>query len=188
MRENKNGATSASGIPIIVIPLFDTRVILTSEYSIQISTYKDYHILFNDPDVLMDCKKCIDNGRRIAQDLTNIIHMDDFTVWKPNSNQLRPHVAKEAVKEPLDLKKLDVKLYSWGNNKKGQLGCSFQGVNDYTPFPVEVPDITKIVFCNAGSHHAAFVNDEGKVYVWGDNKFSQLGISGLQSIPRPTLV
>lgn len=59
-------------IPIIVIPLYDSRVILTSETSIQITTYKDYHILFDDYEKLEECKICIDNGRRIAQDLSNL--------------------------------------------------------------------------------------------------------------------
>lgn len=177
-------------IPIIVIPLYDSRVILTSETSIQITTYKDYHILFDDYEKLEECKICIDNGRRIAQDLSNLTLSEGFTVWKPDIKQVKPKPIKETIKENIDFHKCKITLYSWGDNRFGQLGCPGQGISDYSPFPVEVPYITNIVYINSGSNHAALVNNDGKVYIWGDNRYGQLGIfdHGPQSIQRPTIV
>ncbi|KAF5306646.1 hypothetical protein FQA39_LY08835 [Lamprigera yunnana] len=65
-------------------------------------------------------------------------------------------------------------VYSCGWNKKGQLGCSDESLK------FEVIDILKefkIVQISCGWDFSAAVSECGKLFVWGNNQYTQLGLS-----------
>lgn len=80
---------------------------------------------------------------------------------------------------------LSGKVYSFGANGSGQLG-----IGDYTKrhTPVHVPIckgvVIKKIYC--GSNHSYLLDDIGNFWVFGSNKYGELGIgehSGMQSLP-----
>jgi alpha-tubulin suppressor-like RCC1 family protein len=66
----------------------------------------------------------------------------------------------------------DYKLYSWGENKEGQLGTG--DVKD-KPIPVEVHISEGIREIRCGSNHSLALTRSNKLYAWGSNVFGQIG-------------
>ena len=68
------------------------------------------------------------------------------------------------------------KVYAWGVNYNGQLG---NGTNNNSNIPICISDIStnlvSIKEISAGGSHTVAIDEEGKVYAWGDNYFGQLG-------------
>lgn len=50
---------------------------------------------------------------------------------------------------------------------------------------LELTNIVKIV---SGINFSLALNDEGKVFVWGNNNFGQLGTGGLRNVDEPTVL
>ncbi|MBF0361159.1 MAG: hypothetical protein HQK49_09115 [Oligoflexia bacterium] len=70
------------------------------------------------------------------------------------------------------------KIKCWGSNSLGQLGLDPRSLNS-SETPVDV--INSNVDINGvytGNNHTCILNEESKVYCWGDNKFGQLGSIG----------
>ena len=68
----------------------------------------------------------------------------------------------------------DGRLYMWGHNSVGQLG---DGTTENRKIPVLIkingnPWIVKVA---CGGRHTGVVTSEGKLYMWGDNSWGQLG-------------
>ena len=81
------------------------------------------------------------------------------------------------------------KLYSWGGNKYGQLG---NGTTENSSMPICISDIQdsplngkNIVKVDFGYYNMSAIDNEGKLYKWGSNKYGQLGyvLGGFSSIP-----
>jgi alpha-tubulin suppressor-like RCC1 family protein len=68
----------------------------------------------------------------------------------------------------------DGNVYAWGFNTDGQLG-SGNRVLHAAPFPTLMPAGVSAVSVAAGLYHSVAVGSDGKVYVWGDNSYGQLG-------------
>lgn len=72
----------------------------------------------------------------------------------------------------------DGKVFVSGRGSKGQLGIlnssgsSFPEIHTLT----QVPGLDNIVSVSCGQHHTLALSHNGKVFVWGDNKFGQLGL------------
>ena len=71
------------------------------------------------------------------------------------------------------------KVYTWGDNKYGQLG---NGTNEGSNKPICISDIKdnalngkNIVEAKSDSYTMIAVDNDGKVYTWGDNSYGQLG-------------
>ena len=68
------------------------------------------------------------------------------------------------------------KVYAWGYNGNGQLG---DGTNNRSYIPICISDIStnlvNIKEISAGRYHTVAIDEEGKVYAWGDNRIGQLG-------------
>jgi alpha-tubulin suppressor-like RCC1 family protein len=89
-------------------------------------------------------------------------------------------------------------LYSWGSNKHGILGHSNSTLkNLYQPERISFfAESDKIVQFHAGGNHAAAIIQrkqseeayESLLFVWGSNKYSQLGLGDNQSRDQPTKV
>jgi len=85
-------------------------------------------------------------------------------------------------------------VYSWGNNKFGQLGLCLNGVNlpcNLLPqkldgFGDEEGD--EIVSVCAGSRHSGVVTKGGRVYIWGYGEEGQLGDNSEKSNPNPRIL
>ena len=72
------------------------------------------------------------------------------------------------------------KAYTWGDNSIGQLGNG--EIENYSTIPICISDISgnilngkTIVAISAGYMHTVAVDDQGKVYTWGNNNYGQLG-------------
>ena len=79
-------------------------------------------------------------------------------------------------------------IFAWGNDEFGQLGL---GQNSYNPF-YSTPRYTKysinIKKIACGKNHSVMKSEQGAVYVFGSNRFGQLGIPPVQSLRTPSLL
>lgn len=67
------------------------------------------------------------------------------------------------------------KLYAWGRNNDGQLGLGDWNDRNF-PAEVSLPEGETVTEVSAGEYHSIALTAGGKVYVWGKNDFSQLGL------------
>ena len=75
-------------------------------------------------------------------------------------------------------------VWVWGNNDYGQLA---QGAGPSSPMPTIIDfnfgktgnSNRYIVKIAAGARHALALDNEGNVWVWGDNSYGQLGLGTL---------
>ena len=77
----------------------------------------------------------------------------------------------------------DGNVYSWGDNRKNQLGRSISGANDSTPRKVNLPaGVSRFTQVIASGGYSLALGSDGNLYSWGDNTYGQLGrsISGTQ--------
>lgn len=75
-------------------------------------------------------------------------------------------------------------LYAWGNNSSGQLGT---GDSYYRAKPKSIPRLSGIVDIAVGpSHQTMVLTEEGAIYSWGENHYSNLGVSSPTGFATPT--
>ncbi|KAG6721256.1 hypothetical protein I3842_03G103700 [Carya illinoinensis] len=75
----------------------------------------------------------------------------------------------------------DGKVLSWGHGGHGQLGhSSIQ--NQKVPEPIKALSDEHVVYIACGGSSSAAVTHEGKLYMWGNAKDSQLGVPGLPEV------
>ncbi len=68
--------------------------------------------------------------------------------------------------------KSDGTVWSWGENREGQLGDGTT-VDKHTP--VKVSGLTDMVALSSGSYHSLALKSDGTVWAWGENWYGQLG-------------
>ncbi|XAR48367.1 hypothetical protein NMG60_11031177, partial [Bertholletia excelsa] len=73
------------------------------------------------------------------------------------------------------------KVLSWGHGGHGQLG-HFSTENQKIPMLIEGLADERVVYIACGGSSSAAVTENGKLYMWGNAKDSQLGIPGLPEI------
>ena len=88
-------------------------------------------------------------------------------------------------------------IYAFGSNRDGQLGLGF---NDFNPHPepttisfvndksgqaTPVPKLRGTVIYSGGYHNIA-ITAQQDIYIWGWNKFGQLGLGHTRSMPCVT--
>ena len=77
-------------------------------------------------------------------------------------------------------------LYTMGSNEKGKLGLGDLELSQTTvPSLVESLGEFEIVQVSCGRHHTAWVTKNGKIFIWGENKFGALGKDYSKNIPLP---
>ncbi|XP_058652550.1 probable E3 ubiquitin-protein ligase HERC4 isoform X5 [Onychostoma macrolepis] len=68
-------------------------------------------------------------------------------------------------------------LFSWGQNKYGQLGLRMQGASVSSPQVIQSLQGVPFAQISAGGAHSFGLTLSGAVFGWGRNKFGQLGLS-----------
>lgn len=77
------------------------------------------------------------------------------------------------------------KMYAWGVNSYGQLGCNDQE-NKSLPVPI-LTDIRSVVL-SSKSYHALSIDTDGYLYGWGLNDNSQLGLPTIDYTLVPKVI
>lgn len=73
------------------------------------------------------------------------------------------------------------KVLSWGHGGHGQLGhSSIQ--SQKLPVVIDALADERVVYIACGGSSSAAITDEGRLYMWGNSKDSQLGIPGLPEV------
>jgi X-linked retinitis pigmentosa GTPase regulator len=80
------------------------------------------------------------------------------------------------------------KLYTFGENNYGQLGLGYKSVQPVL-VPTLVPGLENVTSVACGFFHTLVISG-GRIYVFGDNNYGQLGLSNGSDIPilEPTVV
>lgn len=68
-------------------------------------------------------------------------------------------------------------MYSWGQNRYGQLGLGVNGQSIPTPQVVQSLQGVPFSQISAGGAHSFALTLSGAVFGWGRNKFGQLGLN-----------
>lgn len=79
-------------------------------------------------------------------------------------------------------------VYSWGGNSVGQLGIGTFGTESQTPVRVLLSAASIVSCISAGVWHSTALVLGGGMFVWGDNRYGQLGQSGVEKITVPHLL
>ena len=101
---------------------------------------------------------------------------ENFKVYSISFNDIRPETISAGESHSLGIS-YEGKVYSWGYNGNGQLG---DGTDIQRNIPVEVDtsgvlDGKTIVQVSAGISYSLALDEDGKVYAWGNNFNGQLG-------------
>jgi alpha-tubulin suppressor-like RCC1 family protein len=74
-------------------------------------------------------------------------------------------------------------VWSWGDNKKGQLGDGSR-TNSGVPVPVSVPTGVTFVKINSGGYACYAIDSSGRLWDWGGNQNGQLGTRSGKLVER----
>ena len=75
----------------------------------------------------------------------------------------------------------DGTVWSWGNNRHGQLGNGSRADSD-VPMAVDVPSGVHFLQVNSGGYACYAIDGSGRLWAWGGNDNGQLGIGSNQAI------
>lgn len=82
----------------------------------------------------------------------------------------------------------DGKVFGWGSNEFGQLGCGKKRDTILRPTVIEGLQGLKVVGISSGDRHSAAVTNTGAVYTWGCGSDGQCGHGVFSDVVRPKLV
>lgn len=82
----------------------------------------------------------------------------------------------------------DGRVFGWGSNEFGQLGCGTKGDTVLRPQLIDGLQGLKVVAISSGDRHSAAVTNTGAVYTWGCGMDGQCGHSVFRDVVRPKLV
>ena len=99
--------------------------------------------------------------------------------WQPLF--LADIVALAAGSEHTIAIKADGTLWTWGDDKFGQLGTV--GSSNYVP--TEVASLSNVTYASGGKEHTCSLHGNGMVHCWGNNANGQLGLGHNNSASYP---
>ena len=130
-------------------------------------------------------------NKKIVNVSNNLILLEDGSIYNIADNELINYNQPTLILEGKNIEKISSgydytvaldkngKVYAWGRNNYGQLG---DGTTTNSNIPICISDIptnplnkVKIKEISAGNSHAVAIDEEGKVYTWGNNWSGQLG-------------
>ncbi|XP_055358189.1 probable E3 ubiquitin-protein ligase HERC4 isoform X3 [Betta splendens] len=79
-------------------------------------------------------------------------------------------------------------VFSWGQNRYGQLGLGTSGKSTATPQVIQSLQGIPFAQISAGGAHSFALTLSGAVFGWGRNKFGQLGLNDTNDRHFPTLL
>ncbi|XP_038037047.1 probable E3 ubiquitin-protein ligase HERC4 isoform X3 [Anas acuta] len=108
--------------------------------------------------------------------------LDDGTVYTCGCNDLGQLGHEKARKRP------GSEVFSWGQNKYGQLGLGYEYKKQNSPHVIK--SLLGIPFAQiaAGGAHSFVLTLSGAIFGWGRNKFGQLGLNDDNDRYVPTLL
>lgn len=68
-------------------------------------------------------------------------------------------------------------IFSWGQNRYGQLGLGINGQSISTPQMIQSLQGIPFAQISAGGAHSFALTPSGAVFGWGRNNFGQLGLN-----------
>ncbi|CAN8066050.1 unnamed protein product [Agarophyton chilense] len=82
----------------------------------------------------------------------------------------------------------DGRVFGWGSNEFGQLGCGKKGDTVLRPKLIEGLQGLVITAISSGDRHSSAVTNTGAVYTWGCGSDGQCGHADFRDVVRPKLV
>lgn len=82
----------------------------------------------------------------------------------------------------------DGRVFGWGSNEFGQLGCGSKGDTILAPRVIVGLDGLIVTAISSGDRHSAAVTNMGSVYTWGCGSDGQCGHGMFRDAARPKLV
>jgi alpha-tubulin suppressor-like RCC1 family protein len=82
----------------------------------------------------------------------------------------------------------DGTVWTWGGNYFGQLGNGKTSLAANNGPPIMVKGISTVTSIAVGMYHSVVLRQDGTIWVWGDNTYGQLGITGLVNATSPVKV
>lgn len=154
-----------------------------------------------DEEIVVEPRKCDFFSNKIVRDVGcgsrhTVFVLDDGTVYTCGCNDLGQLGNDKGRKKPEHVGALDAQnivavscgeahtlalndkgqLFSWGLAKDGQLGLSI--IEECVRVPRNIKSLSdvQIVQVACGHMHSISLSREGHIFVWGDNRFGQLGL------------
>ncbi|XP_078269385.1 putative E3 ubiquitin-protein ligase HERC4 isoform X2 [Rhinoraja longicauda] len=129
-----------------------------------------------DEEIVVEPRTCEFFQSRRVQDMGcgrrhTVFVLDDGTVYTCGCNDHGQLGHEKARKRP------GSQVFSWGQNKNGQLGLGRDIGNQPSPQPVRSLNGVPFVQLAAGGTHSFALSFSGAVFGWGSNKFGQLGLN-----------
>jgi len=80
----------------------------------------------------------------------------------------------------------DNEIYTWGYGEYGQLGNGTTNLSQAMPAIIEVTGVPEYI--SSGFSHNLYITTRGDLYVWGSNKYNQLGTGNSSDETKPIKV
>jgi alpha-tubulin suppressor-like RCC1 family protein len=84
------------------------------------------------------------------------------------------------------------RVFVWGYSRQGQIGLTLDSKTSYVSEPVELTkvhtEMGKITHMSTGQNHTILMNEQGKLYGFGSNKFKQLTKEDITFYSSPVLI
>lgn len=77
-------------------------------------------------------------------------------------------------------------LYTWGAGPYGELGNGTSGISVVSATPISIA--SNYEYATSGQYHRLALASDGKVYVWGNNRYGQLGNDTLTGLTAPKAI
>ncbi|XP_066456781.1 probable E3 ubiquitin-protein ligase HERC4 isoform X2 [Eleutherodactylus coqui] len=165
-----------------------------------------------DEEIVVEPRRCHFFFNKVVRDVGcgsrhTVFVLDDGTVYTCGCNDLGQLGHDKGRKKPEQVGALDAQnivavscgeahtlalndkgqMFSWGLAKNGQLGLSI--IEEYVRVPRNIKSLSavQIVQVACGHMHSVSLSRDSNIFVWGDNRFGQLGLgceSKKETTPR----